>query len=248
MRSERFKKLNPIGISNASTYSKNTREDSLREYLKIQDSIRIIEMSYDKDGNYAVFIDYNRNSDYYNVFSYLTKVDLNKSDLEYTALELAKFKNRTPELVRSQLEKNYQDILGAWMDIESYNNGLYVVSSCDYLRNFIITDSMFMTRNLDGPRPFVIDKIQRLSPIWTQMTLKNDTDRIIEIDFYLVDKMRDTYIIEENIDHDKLEAHYMTKVNSARKYDLIEHVCENEVSGIVFDVVNYDKILKKIKK
>jgi len=240
------KETTSISKNEKTNIKEQSREDSLRHYLNIQDSIKILEMSREEDGNYAIFIDYNRSSDFYDVFDNLTK--FNEYEQAYYNTMLGKLKDKTPQSVRAQIKTEFQDLLGSWMNLESYKNELYVESSCEFARNFIVTDSLFLYRVMDGPNPYIIEQINKISSVRTQLILRNETNEIINVDFYLIDKSRDTYLVLENIFGDKKNAHYMTKVKSARKYDIVEHLCENEVEGFEFDKVDYEKKIKEIEK
>lgn len=225
-----------------------SREDSLRDYLKINDSIKIIEMTGDWNGNYAVFIDYNHKSDLYNSFEYLKKPNTDSTQKAYTSWVLGQYQSTTSKQVCKRIKSEFQYLLGSWMDIESYRNELYAVVACEFSKNFILTDSLFYRRYMDGLHPFVIDTIKSISPSNVQLTIRDESNKIMNINFILVDRLRSTYIVQEDLYRDRRESHYMTKVAFARKYDLIYHVCENEVDGMVFDDVNYDEIVRKDKK
>lgn len=235
-----------LSTSDSLSCSTMSREDSLRDYLKIQDSIKIIEMSRDKNGNYAIFIDYNHKSDLYNSFDYLKKINSDSDQEAYTSWVLGKIKTSTSQLVRNRIKTEFSYLVGSWMNLESYKKELYVVNACDFPRNFILTDSLVLCRYMDGLHPYVIDTIKKLSSGRIQLTIQDDSNKIKNIIFCLVDMDRETYIVLEDIYRDIQEAHYMTKVDCARKYNLIHHVCENEVDGMDFDEVDYKEILRKI--
>lgn len=237
--------IKPLSTSDTLACTTKSREDSLRDYLKIQDSIKIIEMTGDWSGNYAIFIDYNHKSDLYNSFDYLKKFNSDSDQEAYTSWVLGKYKTATSHLVRNQIKTEFHTLMGSWMNLESYKNELYVVNACDFPRNFILTDSLFFRRYMDGLHPFVIDTIMKISSTRIQLTIKDDSNKIININFYLVDRQRETYIVLEDVYKDKQEAHYMTKVDCARRYNLIHHMCENEVDGMKFDEVDYNEILRR---
>lgn len=235
-----------LSTSDSLACAPKSREDSLRDYLKIQDSIKIIEMTRDSIGNYAIFIDYNHKSDLYNSFDYLKKLNTNSDQEAYTSWILGKYKTATSQFVRNRIKTEFYKLMGSWMNLESFKNELYVVNACDFPRNFILTDSLVLCRYMDGLHPFVIDTIRKISSTRVQLTIKDDSNKIMNIIFCLVDKDRETYIVLEDMNRDIQEAHYMTKVDCARKYNLIHHVCENEVDGMAFDEVDYNEILRKI--
>lgn len=235
-----------LSTSDSLSCATMSREDSLRDYLKIQDSIKIIEMTRDKNGNYAIFIDYNHKSDLYNSFDYLRKFNSDSDQEAYTSWVLGKYKTSTSQIVRNLIKTEFSNLIGSWMNLESFKNELYVVNACDFPRNFIFTDSLVLCRYMDGLHPFVIDTIRKISSTRVQLTIKDDSNKIKNIIFCLVDKDRETYIVLEDMYRDIQEAQYMTKVDCARKYNLIHHVCENEADGMDFDKVDYMEILRKI--
>lgn len=239
---------NQSPIADSTSSSSKTLEDSLRAYLKIEDSIKVIEMTGDMDGNYAIFIDYNHKSTLYNSFDYLKKFNTDSEQEKYTSWVLSKYKHTTTQDIRNRIKREFPELLGSWMNLDSYRNNLYVVCACDFPRNFIITDSIVFCRFMDGLHPYMIDSLINTSTDVTRMTLKNETGKAMNICFNLVDRGRETYIVQEDVYRDIQESHYMTKVDCARKYDLIYHVCENEVDPMKFDEVDYNKQLKKIKK
>lgn len=226
-----------------------TREDSLKQLLKIQDSIKVLEMTLDSLGNYAVFIDYNRRSDYYKVFDFQFSIDQDY-EIESINNQLKLNGRRTSQSLRDIINKEYSYLLGTWMELYSLQDKLYVSSSCSFVGSYILSDSLFLDKYyMDGPAPYIIDKIEKVSSRVTRLTLFTETDKNIIVDFILIDKNKDAYIVvvKNKFDDDEI-INYMTRTKSARNYDIVQHICTEETEMYTFDKVDFKGVLSGFKK
>jgi hypothetical protein len=188
-------------------------EDSLKNELKINDSIKILKI--DKGFHSVAFIDFNKNSMYH---SELLKYRGNNIDLRFYNDEYLKQK---ASLKRNNSIEIPKDLVKKWIRLYKYGGMFYVYMDCEFQMVYQTTDSTFNAYYMDGASPSLITEVLNQSKLTKLITIRNDT-----IDIESIDK--NIYRIKI-----KNECNYFTPSDLINNFNIIVHHCQDETPDII---------------
>ena len=208
-------------IINETLKIETSLEDSVKLKLGISDSIRVLLYETEPCCHYYVFIDYNKQSDFYKRIE--KSFNLPERNPEYVQQQFKESLTYTSDSISSLLNSDFDFLLGTWINLYSLENELYVINSCEYEGSYLFTDSLLYDGYyMDGPDISSFKSIQKLSDKRYQIQLETWLGKSITFDFYQYDQ-KGTYLIKISNKFEKDIFSFMTTINKARNYKLVHH-------------------------
>jgi hypothetical protein len=231
-------------VDNQTIEKSKTIEDSLKSILNISDSIKVLKFEKLEGEHEYIFIDYNRNSEYYKPLE--DEFKLAEYYSETIKERLSEFSNYKNDSIQLLINKEFQHLLGIWIPLHQLDNELFVVNSNDFQCSYTFTDTLFYDGFYQGgPEIYFIENVEKINSKKTHLKLRTFENRIIEMDFYQVDS-KGTYLNVTKNKWDEDYISYMTKNANARSYNLVQHLCSELAPIYEFDKPDYQKILNEL--
>ena len=133
-------------------------EDSIRRDHALSDSITLIKKIYIQgEAQYAFIVHGKGIEEHKWLWNLFTMEDVRQEDYarQYDDLK-EQFADIVPQAIHS-----HEEVIDGWLPVFWYQDHPYVVRSCDMYLSYQVTDSAFMTYDMDGVRPELIKSIDQ---------------------------------------------------------------------------------------
>ncbi|WP_445721934.1 hypothetical protein [Flavobacterium sp.] len=192
----------------------------------------------------SIFIDFDKESVYYDEIKKFGFSDTNSQEYEYS---LQYLKENNQNIKTSQPILPWQK----WVKLHQYKNEFYVYHPCDFISHYGITinDSLFIEYTAEGPVANKVIQQHQINDTTFELKLTGIYNVKRTLTVYIIDKVKGIAIFKETISNGETYYYFMIATEKMNSVPIIVNNCEmNKQIELTFDSIDTDVFLEKINE